>query len=189
MTTLTSVAAVAAQTLANMTKSSQMYSRAATSEPSNSSKTIIISTSDTEANDNGMTKRSSLSPTGTLSAPRISSQLLRTLTENAKPDSDEILEDEKRNNEMNPLKYNSVFEQTGSGKRIRYLDMNNDGMSSVPDAENEGGNSYLEKHNNIPSGKIQIYLKKDCVFSSYIKAMSNKFYAFQLYGLHFFQAL
>ena len=156
MTTLTSVAAVAAQTLANMTKSSQMYSRKTTTEPSNSSKTIIISTSDTgssEVNDNAMTKRSSLSPTDTLSQPKSSSQLLRTLTETTKRESEETLEDEKR---IKTVKYNSEFEQTGSGKCIRYLDMNNDGMSSMPDAENEGENAYLDKQNNIPSGTTLI---------------------------------
>ena len=156
MTTLTSVAAVAAQTLVNMTKSSQMYSRETTSEPSNSSKTIIISTSDTgssEVNDNAMTKRSSLSPTDTLSQPKSSSQLLRTLTDNAKRESEETLEDEKR---IKTVKYNSEFEQTGSGKCIRYVHMNNDGMSSVPDAENEGENVYLEKHTNIASGTARI---------------------------------
>ena len=140
MTTLTNVAAVAAQTLANMTKSSQMYSRAETTEPSNSSKTIIISTGETcssEASDNAMTKRSSLSPTDTLSAPNSSSQLCNC-------------------SEMLCNCCSSEFEQTGSGKCIRYLYMNNDGMSSVPDAENEGENAYLDKQNNIPSGTTPI---------------------------------
>ena len=159
MTTLTSVAAVAAQTLVNMTKRSQMYSREKTSEPSNSSKTIIISTSDTsslESIDNAMTNQSSLSPTDTLSPSKVTSQLLRTLTENAKPDSGEILEDRKRIDEVNTLKYNSDLEQTGSGKCIRYVHMNNDGMSSVPDAENEGENVYFENHTNIASGTARI---------------------------------
>ena len=131
MSTLTSVAAVAAaETLASMTKASQLFSIADTSVTSNLSKSSILDEvprptgKDTKANETSFQQKDG-------SNVSINSKMSPTLTSMKK----NALNDDSKSTEMN---HNSDAEKKVSGNDIISTDEN--GLSLAPLDENKGKN-------------------------------------------------
>ena len=147
MTTLTSVAAVAAQTLANMTKVSNIYSATPPELPS-SNKTIILQDNVFKDSDTLMENGSSSSPIDSVSSTN--SQVISALTSGVTSISEEKLENEKFK-KGRQMKNNSVAEKIESGKSTMTMN-NDDAISPMAYKESKGEVPCTGQDNNNSTG-------------------------------------
>ena len=158
MTTLTSVAAVAAaQTLANMTKSSQMYSTTA-SQQSDSNKTTVQNDTPSEDTNINVMNGSSLSTISSLSPKH--SQLFSTLTSNVK-----VLSEQKSDD--GELKDGTITKKNSSANvalpATNNTESKNGEKLSKSDKKNKDQGQNIEKHNVVSTGKFFHSLKLTCI--------------------------
>ena len=160
MTTLTSVAAVAAQTLANMTKGSQILS-AATSQPSNTDKKLVQN--DIFFQDNDAAKKNGLPSLGIDSLLPKHSQLCFPLTSGIKAIPEQNSEAQHITNVLT-TKGNSVPKTTTSDGSV--IDASDDGLLAMKDNRNEDESADFGQNNNISTGTLKfvcIRKKRECV--------------------------